>query len=194
MNYPLRSARILVLLLTTSLIAACGFHLRGSLNSNSDIRELAVSGQDTDYIRYFSRTLERSGVSVTDLAPWRVNILQVERSAQQQGVDVGGLFEQRIAISVVYQLQTDSGLPLFSEVTLTRERFVTQSENAANAAESEQSVIFSELREELIAAMLRQLFSLSEATLANEAEKAAALHRANEQVEDDAALQNQPEL
>lgn len=194
MNYPLRSARILVLLLTTSLIAACGFHLRGSLNSNSDIRELAVSGQDPDYIRYFSRALERSGVSVTDLAPWRVNILRVERSAQQQGVDVGGLFEQRIAISVVYQLQTDSDLPLFSEVTLTRERFVTQSENAPNAAESEQSIIFSELREELIAAMLRQLFSLSEATLVNEAEKAAAVHRANEQMEDDAALQNQPEL
>ena len=194
MNYPLRSARILVLLLTTCLIAACGFHLRGSLNNNSDIRELAVSGQDTDFIRYFSRALERSGVSVTDQAPWRVNILRVERSAQQQGVDVGGLFEQRIAISVVYQLQTDFDLPLFSEQTLTRERFVTQSENAANAAESEQSVIFSELREELITAMLRQLFSLSEATLANEAEKAAARHRANEPMADDAALQTQPEL
>ena len=174
MNYPLRSARILVLLLTTCLIAACGFHLRGSLNNNSDIRELAVSGQDPDGIRYFSRAFERS--------------------AQQQGVDVGGLYEQRIAISVVYQLQTDFDLPLFSEQTLTRERFVTQSENAANAAESEQSVIFSELREELIAAMLRQLFSLSEATLANEAEKAAARHRANEPMADDAALQTQPEL
>ena len=193
MTYPLRSARIVALLLITTLLAACGFHLRGALNNNSDIHQLAVSGHDRDFIRYFSRALERSGVNVTDLAPWRVNILGIER-VQQQGVAVGGLFEQRLAISVVYQLQTDSDLPLFSEVTLTRERFVTQDEDTPNAAESEQSIIFSELREELIAAMLRQLFSFSQATLTSEADRVEALRRAKEQLEKDAAQQNQPEL
>lgn len=194
MTYPLRSARILALLLITTFLPACGFHLRGALNNNSDIRQLAVSGHDRDFIRYFSRALERSGVNVTDLAPWRVNILQVERDAQHQGVAVGGFFEQRIAISVVYQLQTASDLPLFSQVTLTRERFVTQNEDTPNAAESEQSIIFSELSEELIAAMLRQLFSLSQAALASEAEKVRAAERAKERMENDAAQLNQPEL
>lgn len=194
MTYPLRSARIVALLLITTLLAACGFHLRGALNNNSDIHQLAVSGHDRDFIRYFSRALERSGVNVTDLAPWRVNILGIERDVQQQGVAVGGLVEQRLAISVVYQLQTASDLPLFSEVALTRERFVTQDEDTPNAAESEQSIIFSELREELIAAMLRQLFSFSQATLTSEADRVAALRLAKEQMEKDAAQQNQPEL
>jgi len=184
----------MALLLITSLLAACGFHLRGAITGNSNFQQLAVSGQDTDYIRYFSRALERSGVSVSDLAPWRVNILRVERSARQQGVAVGGFFEQRIAISVTYQLQTATDLPLFSAQTLTRERFVTQNENAPNATESEQSIIFSELREELITAMLRRLFSLSEAQLVSEAEKVEAAQRAKKQLESEAARQNQPEL
>lgn len=193
MTYPLRSASIMALVLVTSLVAACGFHLRGAITSNSDIRQLAVSGQDTDFIRYFSRALERGGVSVSELAPWRVNILQVERSARQQGVAVGGIFEQRVAISVTYQLQTADDLPLFSAVTVTRERFVTQDENTPNAAESEQTIIFSELREELIAAMLRQVFSHSEAQLVSEAEKVEAEQRAKEQQERDAAAQTQPD-
>ncbi len=194
MTYSLRSVRIMALLLITSLLAACGFHLRGAVTGNSNIQQLAVAGQDPTYIRYFSRALERSGVDVSDLAPWQVNILRVERNAQQQGVAVGGFFEQRIAISVTYQLQTATGLPLFSAQTLTRERFVTQNENAPNAAESEQSIVFSELREELIVAMLRHLFSLSEAQLVNEAEKVEAAQRAREQLEIDAARQDQSEL
>ncbi len=193
MTYPLRSTGIMALVLVTSLVAACGFHLRGTITSNSDIRQLAVSGQDTDYIRYFSRALERAGVSVSELAPWRVNILQVERSARQQGVAVGGIFEQRVAISVTYQLQTADDLPLFPAVTVTRERFVTQDENTPNAAESEQTIIFSELREELIAAMLRQVFSHSEAQLVSEAERVEAEQRAEEQQERDAAAQTQPD-
>ncbi|USE37881.1 hypothetical protein [Endozoicomonas sp. SCSIO W0465] len=173
MTYPFRSVTILALLLLTSLLAACGFHLRGAMSTGGEIRQLSVTGNDPVYQRYLSRAMERSGINISDqTAPWQINIVNVEREVDQQTVASAGYFEQRIAMNVVYQLQTSSGLPLFSPVQLSRERYITQNQDAPNAAESEQSIILAELQQELIATTLRRIHNLSEAELSEEAQRA----------------------
>ncbi len=174
MTHTIRSVSMLTLLLLTSLLTACGFHLRGEAGTGSDLKQLAVSGNDPVYIRYLSRAMERSGINISAQAPWRINIIRVERDVDEQTAASAGYFEQRVAMTVVYQLQTSSGLPLFAPVELTRERYITQNQDTPNASESEQSIILSELRQELIATTLRRVHSLSEAELAAEVEKAKA--------------------
>ncbi len=174
MAYPYRSVSLLTLLLLTSLLTACGFHLRGKISSASEISQLSVTGNDPVYIRYLSRALERSGIDLSDAAPWRINIIRVTRDTDQQTVASAGYFEQRIAMHVVYQLQTSSGLPLFPAVQLTRERYITQDQDAPNAAESEQSIILYELQQELVSTTLRRIHNLSGAELSDAAAKARA--------------------
>lgn len=174
MTYTFRSANMLALLLFTSLLTACGFHLRGTMSGDSEIRQLSVVGNDPVYIRHLSRALERSGIAISDRAQWRIHIISVERDVTQQTVATAGTFEQRIVMSVTYQLQTSSGLPLFSPVQLTRERYLTQNQDTPNATESEQSIILSELRQELIATTLGRIHSLSKAELTGEAERVEA--------------------
>ncbi|WP_257295300.1 hypothetical protein [Endozoicomonas sp. YOMI1] len=178
MTYPFRSVSMLTLLLLTSLLTACGFHLRGEMSTDSEIRQLSVTGNDPVYIRYLSKAMERSGIDISETAPWRINIIRVERDIDQQTVASAGYFEQRIAMHVVYQLQTSSGLPLFSAVQLTRERYITQNQDAPNAAESEQAIILSELQQELVATTQRRIHNLSEAELSAAAEKARAAAKA----------------
>lgn len=182
MTYTIRSVSTLTLLLLTSLLAACGFHLRGEAGTGSDLKQLSVSGNDPVYIRYLSRAMEHSGIDIGTQAPWRINVIRVERDVDQKTVASAGYFEQRIAMSVVYQLQTSSGLPLFEPVELTRERYITQNQDTPNASESEQAIILSELRQELIATTLRRIHSLSEAELATEAEKASAAEQMKQPV------------
>ncbi|WP_257285584.1 hypothetical protein [Endozoicomonas sp. SESOKO1] len=172
MTNPFRSVSMSALLLLTSLLTACGFHLRGEMSTASEISQLSVTGDDPVYINYLSRAMERSGINISgQTAPWQIHIVSVERDVDQQTVASAGYFEQRIAMNVVYQLRTASGLPLFSPVQLTRERYITQSQDAPNAAESEQSIILSELQQELIATTLRRIHNLSLAELSEEARR-----------------------
>ncbi|WP_422459540.1 hypothetical protein [Endozoicomonas sp. ALB115] len=178
MTYPFRSVSTLTLLLLTSLLTACGFHLRGVMSTASEVSQLSITGNDPVYIRSLSRAMERSGIDISETAPWRINIIRVERDTDQQTVASAGYFEQRIAMQVVYQLQTASGLPLFAPVQLTRERYITQNQDAPNAAESEQGIILSELQQELVTTTLRRIHSLSENELSAAAEQARAAAQA----------------
>ncbi|KEI70504.1 hypothetical protein [Endozoicomonas elysicola] len=191
MTYTFRSVSMLTLLLLTSLLTACGFHLRGEMGTGSDLKQLSVSGNDPVYIRYLSRAMERSGIDISIEAPWLINVIRVERDVDQKTVASAGYFEQRIAMSVVYQLQTSSGLPLFEPVELTRERYLTQNQDTPNASESEQAIILSELRQELITTTLRRIHSLSEAELATEAEKAIATEQMKQPVMESTVEGNQ---
>ncbi|MFK0572062.1 hypothetical protein [Endozoicomonas sp.] len=179
MTYTLRSVSMLTLLLLTCLLTACGFQLRGQMETASELKQLAVSGSDPVYIRYLSRAMERSGIEISAQAPYRINIIRVERDADQQTAATAGYFEQRISMTVAYQLQTSSGLSLFAPVELTRERYITQNQDTPNASESEQTIIRSELRQELIATTLRRIHSLSESALAEESEKARAIKKSS---------------
>ncbi|WP_422489191.1 hypothetical protein [Endozoicomonas sp. ALE010] len=178
MTYPFRSVSTLTLLLLTSLLTACGFHLRGAMSTASEVSQLSITGNDPVYIHSLSRAMERSGIDISETAPWRINIIRVERDTDQQTVASAGYFEQRIAMQVVYQLQTASGLPLFAPVQLNRERYITQNQDAPNAAESEQGIILSELQQALVATTLRRIHSLSEAELSAAAEQARAAAQA----------------
>lgn len=167
MTYLFRSVSMLALLLLT----ACGFHLRGQMSTRGEISQLSVIGNDLVYIRHLSKAIERSGINISDQAPWRIDIISVERDVGQKTIASEGYFEQRIAMKVVYQLQDSSGLSLSAPMSLTCERYITQNQDTHNAAKSEQSIILSELQSELIATTLRHIHSLLKDELSKEAER-----------------------
>ncbi|WP_299725856.1 hypothetical protein [uncultured Endozoicomonas sp.] len=175
MKHTHRSVALSMLLLMTSLLTACGFQLRGQMNATGDLKQIAIAGEngggESVFSRYLSRAMENSGIDVSADAPYKIHLLEVEQRSEQENVAIADRYEQKINFSVTYQLETMSGLPLFAPVKLNRERYLTLNENTTNASDSEQAVVFNELRQELIAATLMRISSLNKADVEAEVQR-----------------------
>ncbi|MGI9277776.1 MAG: hypothetical protein ACR2PT_23370 [Endozoicomonas sp.] len=172
MTRRFRPGTILPLILVTSLLTACGFQLRGKMDIASEIAQLAVSGSDLTYVRDLRRALTGTGIEVTDSAPYKLRLINLERVSGERNLGSAGHYEQLLTLNASYQIETSDGLPLFSVIQLTSERSVSQDRNQANAARNEENIIFNELRQELIMNTVRRIASLSGEALRREEERA----------------------
>lgn len=177
MTQRIRPAALFLLLTLSSLLTACGFHLRGQMEVPSELAQLAVSGGNPDIVRLLSRSLESTGIRITNIAPYRLHILDAQQNNGQQTQASAGYYEKRLSMSIVYQLETADHLPLYQPIELSRERYMTWNQNQANAGESEERIIFRELRQELIATTVRRVASISSEALEAEAERAREIQR-----------------
>ena len=177
MTQPTRLATILPLMLITSLLTACGFHLRGNLDIASEVSRIAVSGSDRVYIRDLTRALSQNGIQVSELAPYRLRVLDIQQETSEQNRSATGTFERQLTLRVIYQLETNDGLPLFSPVEMTREHYINQHQNESNAAQSEINQVFNELRQEMIYNTVRRTAGISGTHLEAEAERARKAHQ-----------------
>ncbi len=174
MTQSIRLAAILPLLLIISLLTACGFHLRGNLDIASEVSQIAVSGNDRTYIHDLTRSLNKNGIQVTELAPYRLRVLDLRQETFAQNRSATGSYESRLTLRVLYQLETADGLRLFSPVEMNAERYITQNQNQSNAAQSEIDLTFKELRQEMIYNTVRRTAGISGAMLEAEVERALA--------------------
>ena len=177
MTQSIRLASILPLLLIISLLTACGFHLRGNLDIASEVSQIAVSGNDRAYIRDLSRSLNKNGIQVTELAPYRLNVLEIQEESTGQNRSATGNYERRLTLRVIYQLQTADGLLLYSPVEMNAERYITQHQNQSNAAQSEIDLTFKEMRQEMIYNTVRRTAGISGARLEAEVERARKVRK-----------------
>lgn len=177
MTPSIRLAAILPLLLITSLLTACGFHLRGSLDIASEVSRIAVSGNDRSYIRDLTHSLNKNGIQVTEQAPYRLRILEIEQQSSAQNRSATGVYEQRLTLRITYLLETDDGLPLFSPVEMSSERYLSLNQNQSNAARSETDLTFREMRQDMIYNTVRRTAGISGAKLKAEAERARKAHQ-----------------
>ncbi len=168
MKNPFRLGSILTLLVTVTLLTACGFHLRGTMDINSDIARLAVAGDDPAYIQQLTRALTNSGIEVTDSAPYRLRVLQVKKDTGKQSHASVGFYERLLKLSIRYRLETQDNLKLFEPVEFSAERYVSQDKNLTNAAQSEQSLVFQELGQELLFRTINQVTAIPGEKLRNE--------------------------
>ncbi|MGB1271439.1 MAG: hypothetical protein ACPG5T_05145, partial [Endozoicomonas sp.] len=177
MTQRIRPAALFLLLTLSSLLTACGYHLRGKMEVPTELAQLAVSGGNHDIVHLLSRSLESTGIRITNIAPYRLRILDARQNNGQQTQASSGYYEKRLSMSILYQLETADGLPLYQPVELNRERNMTWNQNQANAGESEERIIFKELRQELIATTVRRVASISSDALEAEAERAREVQR-----------------
>lgn len=163
--YRLPRAAKLAFVLSLSLLSACGFQLRGTAHIDEALQIMSVSGADRSYVDALARALENSGVAINASAPYQIDVLAVNRDTAQQTQAVGQMFEQDATLRVTYQLVTNTGLALFTPMQLQRTRTLTLSQATPNISSAEQNIVFAELQDELIAATLRYLQSLSQQRL-----------------------------
>ena len=174
---PLHTHALLPLLLIISLLSACGFHLRGQLDIDSELSELAVNGSDIRFVRDLRNAMRQSGITIYDNAVYRLVVKDVVQEQSNRTQVSAGVFESVLTLTVTYQLETSNGLPLFTPITQSNERFFTQNQNQANASSNEERVLFDELRQELIMSTVRRIAAFSGDALREEATRAREVHR-----------------
>jgi len=97
--------RSLLLLTLTTLLAGCGFQLRGTAAAALDIPSLTLSTPDGRFEDAVKQALQGTGTTLEDDAPLRVNLgeEQIRETRLTQGAS--GSQERRLTLSVPFSVQ-----------------------------------------------------------------------------------------
>lgn len=112
----MKTMNIFILLLISSFIAGCGFHLRGNQDLSADLPEVSVKGINhfSDYGRELIRALTAAKVSVFDESTTVLNVSREAFSKRVISLDSAGRANQ-------YQLRHDLSFSLVKMIAQTQQ-------------------------------------------------------------------------
>lgn len=154
-------ARCLILLLTgVSLLAGCGFHLRGNIDLPTGLARVYVAGADRDLVDRISDGLAKSGAEVTDSAHG-VAIIVLSESRFERAVlttDANGRATAYVLhYRVVFGVTAGDGSKLQAAESISLQRAYDYDPNQELQAEQEVRFLKTEMRREAVLRMLRRL-------------------------------------
>jgi LPS-assembly lipoprotein len=155
----------LILTTTSSLLAACGFKLRGSTAFSYAFQSLFSGFIPTSALgQEFKRQATTQGLQVLDAAA-DANKAQVVLRVHQElreraavGVGVAGQVNAlQLRLRFKFSLFTTQGKTLLDEVELYQQRELSYSESAALAKEAEEQLLYSDMQVDMVQQLLRRL-------------------------------------
>ena len=157
----------LLLVMFTTLLAACGFQLRGTGSDTFALRELDLKARNAygDTVKDLRRALESSGVHVHGGAPYQLVLVrenESQRTASYTSAARSAEFE--LTTSLAYEIRGNQ-LTLLRDQVETRQIYVHDSNNLAGT-EQEAERVRAEMRHELLQQLVLRLQQLSPAQLA----------------------------
>lgn len=172
-----------LLLALTTLLGACGYHLRGVGDSPLAIKELKLSARDAygDLAKDVGRMLESRGVRLYDSAPYRLILAKestTQRTASYRGSSVGA--EYRLTSTVDYEIRDSENLLLSSDRLEVEKYYVLDNNNLAGSNQ-ESDRLRAEMRRELAQQLVTRLQLLDSAHLSELQENARAKAEAEAQ-------------
>ncbi|MDR3369093.1 LPS assembly lipoprotein LptE [Rhodoferax sp.] len=164
-NLPRRS--LVVALVATSLLAGCGFKLRGSQNfafSSIAIQPDPGGAVVQELRRSFGGTVQ---VLSTDVpvaqAQVVLKILGEQREKVVVGVNSSGqVLEFQLRLRVRFRLDTPQGKELIAENEIMQQREVSYSESAALAKETEMANLYVDMERDIAQQIQRRLAAVKQ--------------------------------
>ncbi len=154
------SIRLVALLTGISLLASCGFHLRGNIELPPELATVYISGPDRELVEELSDALEQSGADVVDQKSGaaHINMSEAEferdvRTTDSDGLATGYTFLYR----VVYNATSATGDRLQSSEKFTQSRTIDYDPEQQLQAEREGEFLKEEMQREIVVQMLRRL-------------------------------------
>lgn len=163
--YP-RAALILLSVLASVLLGACGFHLRGAVDVPESLRNVYVTGENprSPIVMSLQRSMRASGVELSSsaaTAPYTVYISNEREEKRSISVDeqaAAAEFQLRHYIS--FELRDPQGSPLVGPDQLISERvFVNDITNVVGKRDEER-LIREEMRHQLAGQIMRRYQAL----------------------------------
>ena len=154
------SIRLVALLTGISLLASCGFHLRGNIDLPTELSQVYITGPDREMVEELSDALEQSGANVVSQKSGAAHINMTEakfeqdvRTTDADGLATGYTFTYR----VVYNATSANGDRLQSSEKFTQSRTIDYDPEQQLQAEREGEFLKEEMQRELVVQMLRRL-------------------------------------
>ena len=150
------------------LLAGCGFHLRNALLLPPDLGPLRIAAADADsrLVLGLRQSLDRAGAEIaadtgdTDLATLRI-VSEAWANTPISIDQFGRSQEFTLRYAVIFELQRADGSDLVPQqaIELTRD-YISVPTNSAGT-DDEQAILATELRREMISAVLRRIDAVS---------------------------------
>ena len=153
--------RLLILLLMSLLLTACGFHLRGQAGMPFDTLYLDAANPGTLFIADLRRNLEANKVKLVNTAEQADVVLNiVSELPEKQILTLGGSgrvneFQLRYRISLrAYDLKGQDWIP--AEEMMLRRDYVYD-DTKVLAKEAEEALLYQSMRSDMVQQIVRRL-------------------------------------
>ena len=150
-----------------ALLSACGFGLRGAVDIAPGLKNLAVQSGNQPFQRMLMRSLERTGITVSESAPYLVDVISVDENERIESTTGGNIvMDYSVNTTVVWQMVDQaSGSVLIPPQEMNQVGNYQRDVNEFNASQSAKARLIDELQESLVQAMTRRIASITEAEL-----------------------------
>jgi len=153
----------MLLILAGLLLASCGWHLRGNINAALAFDSIFIKGAGDDQVLrlLLKNAFERSDVAVVgdvNAAEVTLALSPVKKMRRVLSVSSDGSVEEyRLFYSLKVSATRADDKAALSERRLEQMRIYTYDKNAALAKGGEEELLYSEMRREVVQAILRLL-------------------------------------
>lgn len=156
----MRSLRLAAALALVSALAGCGFQLRGDAPmgiQSIHVSTVGASPVATEVRRRLSGGATRLSPTLKDAeAHLRINAETPEKSILTL-TGAGRVYEYQLRLRVDYQVADAAGKALVEPTQIELRRNLTYSETAPLAKEAEEAQLFTDMRQEAAAVILRRI-------------------------------------
>ena len=154
---------LLALTLVTLVLGACGYHLRGSLQTNTAIRQLAIQSDANGAATYFLSSLRRSGITPSEKALYRLHILSFDLREQAVASSGGAdITEYLLEVHTSWQLQrVADDLPVMPVRQTRRARSYQRRGDQYGSSMSERRITEQEVRTDVADTVVSQIAAIS---------------------------------
>lgn len=157
---PRSTSLILSLLLTSCLLAACGFKLRGTQPIPATAQELTlIRAKDTpvQFNQALTQAFQTAGIRFKEAAPYQLEILDVSASRRSITLDSrANVDEYELNFLVTFELRDGNGKSIAGPINTRSQRIYDYDADAATASFSLEQEIRQEMWQSLAQRILRQ--------------------------------------
>ena len=155
-------SKALLILLTFSLLSACGFHLRGVEEVPENMRYVTLmpGNASSELQKSIQRVMKSNGIEHKASAPYQIQLISSRykrRTAtlrRNSNVD-----EYEISLAVRFLIADAQGKPLTADINLQRERTYTYDSDAATASSERETQLRQELHDSIAQNIIRRYLS-----------------------------------
>lgn len=149
----------LCLSLIASLMAACGWHLRGTDTSSLQANSIYLSGHNSETYRLVNQQLQRkSALAALNSASLRLILGREEIKRRTVSEGGGGLAQEyELTYTLNYRVEDGQGKLLRPNTTVRLLRSYNFNRNSITASDREEAIIRRELQSAAARQILRQL-------------------------------------
>jgi len=157
--------RILIIIMLSVLLSACGFQLRGQQSLPPQLDSVYIQGEATGLLlRHLKDALRISGATVVSSPDTATAILHIKKQTNERqvlSVGVAARVRQYEAVyQVIYSLSGVDGKTLMKDKTIKLRRDFSYNEELALAKNREEELLLQEMQYQAAQTILRNIRSI----------------------------------